>query len=125
MESNRKQQLQQAYKLRPTYYGVIQIQNRRNHKIFIDTAANLHNRWAFYQLNLNKDFYHGTPLQQDWQAQAGEDFDYQILWKKDAADVINMRQTLKDLKSTWLHRLQPFDEIGYNRRPKDWEQNHD
>ncbi|WP_231921701.1 GIY-YIG nuclease family protein [Levilactobacillus zymae] len=66
MNEQQKQKLREAYKFAPTYYGVIQIENTRNHKIFIDTVANLHNRWGYYQLNLNQNFYHGTPLQADW-----------------------------------------------------------
>lgn len=126
MDSARKQQLQQAYKMAPTFYGVIQIENLTTHKIFIDTAANLHNRWAFYQLNLNKNFYRNTPLQADWNATGSDNFAYTILWKKETTDVVNMRQTLKELKTKWLHQLEPFDDRGYNRRPNDWEEeNHD
>lgn len=125
MDSKRKQQLQAAYKMAPTFYGVLQIENQVNHKIFIDVVPNLHNRWAFYQLNLNKNFYRDAPLQADWNAQNGEHFTYTVLWKKDAADVTNMRATLKELKNKWLHRLTPFDDRGYNRRPTDWEETND
>ncbi|MFC6164997.1 GIY-YIG nuclease family protein [Lactiplantibacillus dongliensis] len=121
MDTEHKKQLRAAYKLAPTYYGVIQIKNRRNQKIFIDTAANLHNRWHFYQLNLDKNFYRDTPLQLDWNSQAPTDFDYTVLWQAETADVTNMRQTLKTLKLKWLAKLKPFDDQGYNRRPKDWE----
>ena len=123
MQSAEKRVLQRKYKLTPTYYGVIQITNERNHKIWIDTVSNLHNRWAFYQLNLNKNFYRSNPLQTDWNQQTAADFSYQILWQKEATDVTNMRTTLKALKTKWLHDLQPFDDHGYNRRPKDWQEN--
>ena len=49
------------------------------------------------------------------------DFEYTVLWQAEAADVTNMRQTLKALKLKWLAKLKPFDDQGYNRRPKDWE----
>lgn len=122
MDTEHKKQLQAAYKMAPTYYGVIQIKNLTNNKIYIDTVANLHNRWNFYQLNLNKNFYRNNPLQTDWNTQGIDAFEYTVLWKKDAADVQNMRQTLKDLKLKWFHQLRPFDDRGYNRRPKDWEE---
>ena len=121
LQSERKQALQQAYKMAPTYYGVIQIKNERNQKIWIDTVPNLYNRWAFYQLNLNKNFYRNSPLQADWNELGADAFTYSILLKEDAADIPNMRATLKELKTKWLHQLQPFDERGYNQRPKDWE----
>ncbi|RRK10855.1 GIY-YIG nuclease family protein [Lactiplantibacillus garii] len=122
METERKKQLQRAFKMAPTYYGVIQIENQTNHKIFIDVVPNLHNRWQFYQLNLNKDFYRNTPLQADWNEQGAANFTYSVLFKEDTANVLNMRATLKALKNKWLHKLTPFDDRGYNRRPRDWEQ---
>ncbi|MCT3292987.1 GIY-YIG nuclease family protein [Lactiplantibacillus pentosus] len=122
MQPAEKHDLQQRYKLAATYYGVIQITNERNHKIWIDVVPNLHNRWAFYQLNLNKNFYRANPLQTDWNQQTPADFSYQVLWQKETTAVTNMRATLKELKNKWLHDLQPFDEHGYNRRPKDWQE---
>lgn len=123
MNSQQKQRLKAAYKFAPTYYGVIQIENTRNRKIFIDTVANLHNRWGYYQLNLNQNFYHGTPLQADWLKDGAAAFTYTVLWKADAADVVNMRQTLKTLQDKWLRRLTPFGDRGYNHRPRRWDYN--
>ncbi|CAJ1227852.1 GIY-YIG nuclease family protein [Lactiplantibacillus xiangfangensis] len=123
METERKKQLQKAYKMAPTFYGVIQIENNLTHKRFIDVVPNLHNRWQFYQLNLNKNFYRNTPLQADWNEQGADNFTYSVLWKAETADVTNMRATLKNLKDKWLHKLHPFDDNGYNQRPKDWEEN--
>jgi len=121
MQTEHRQALQQAYKMAPTYYGVIQIKNERNQKIWIDTVSNLHNRWNFYQLNLNKNFYRNSSLQTDWNELGADVFAYSVLFKEDTSDVQNMRATLKELKTKWLHQLQPFDEHGYNKRPKDWE----
>ncbi|WP_235714804.1 hypothetical protein [Levilactobacillus namurensis] len=47
-------------------------------------------------------------------------FAYTVLWRADAADVVNMRQTLKTLQDKWLRKLMPFDERGYNHRPLRW-----
>lgn len=125
MNEQQKRQLKERYKFASTYYGVIQIQNTRNKKIFIETVANLHNRWGYYQLNLNQNFYHGTPLQEDWLKDGPAAFTYTVLWQKETNDVVNMRQTLKELQDQWLKKLQPFGDHGYNRRPLRWEYEND
>ena len=117
MDAQRKKELMQAYKVVPTYYGVIQITNRQNGKIFIDTVPNIKNRWFFYQTNLKKNFYRNTPLQRDWNELGADQFSFQILWKKENDDVMNMHDELKQLKREWLLKLQPFGERGYNKRP--------
>lgn len=75
MTTPTRKQLIQDYKLQPTYYGVIQITNTVNHKIYIDTVPNTKNRWAYYKVNLNNHFYVNSPLQADWEAY-GEDAFY-------------------------------------------------
>ena len=117
MDAQRKKGLMQAYKAAPTYYGVIQITNRQSGKIFIDTVPNIKNRLFFYQTNLNKNFYRNTPLQRDWNELGADQFSFQILWKKENDDVMNMHDELKQLKREWLLKLQPFGERGYNKRP--------
>ncbi|WP_225417968.1 DUF2087 domain-containing protein [Levilactobacillus huananensis] len=106
LQMNRKEIIQN-YKAAPTYYGVIQIKNNQNGKTFIDVARNIHNRWGYYQTNLNGNFYHDTALQADWNALGAEAFTYSVLWKADTADVDNLRQTLKELKAKWLDKCQP------------------
>ncbi|WP_125763271.1 MULTISPECIES: GIY-YIG nuclease family protein [Levilactobacillus] len=102
-----KKDLIQQYKATPTFYGVIQIKNDQTGQTFIDVAPNLHNRWGYYQTNLNGNFYHDTPLQEDWNALGADQFSYSVLWKKDATDVDHLRQKLRDLKAEWLDKLHP------------------
>lgn len=106
LHMNRKE-LIQNYKAAPTFYGVIQIKNNQNGKAFIDVARNIHNRWGYYQTNLNGNFYHDTELQKDWNTLGVDAFTYSVLWKADVAEVDNLRQTLKDLKAEWLEKCQP------------------
>lgn len=114
MDPQHRKELIQSYKAAPTYYGVIQITNQINGKIFIDTVANLHNRWYFYQTNLNKNFYRHTRLQADWNEYGADNFNFEVLWQKETTDVENMHTTLKQLKRTWFDKCQPFGERGYN-----------
>lgn len=119
MDAEKKKELIRNYKQAPTFYGVIQLKNNTNGKIFIETVPNTKNRWTYYQLNLNNNFYVGTPLQNDWNAQSGENFSYEVLWEKKTDDVTDMKRTLKKLKKEWFEKLQPFDDRGYNQPLKD------
>lgn len=103
---NRKELIQQ-YKATPTFYGVIEIKNEQNGKTFIDVARNVHNRWGYYQTNLNENFYHDTDLQADWNALGASAFSYRVLLKADTSETDNLRQALKDLKAEWLEKCHP------------------
>ncbi|KRL95880.1 GIY-YIG nuclease family protein [Levilactobacillus hammesii] len=103
---NRKELMQQ-YKAAPTFYGVIEIKNDQNGKTFIDVARNVHNRWGYYQTNLNGNFYHDTDLQADWNRLGAAAFSYRVLWKADTSETDNLRQALKDLKVEWLEKCHP------------------
>ncbi|MFV0561308.1 MAG: GIY-YIG nuclease family protein [Enterococcus sp.] len=115
MDEKRKKQLQEEYRMMPTYYGIIQIKNEANGKIFIEAVPNIKNRWNYYKLNLNNNFYKNTPLQADWIIYNEEDFSFEVLWKKKTDDVVNMKEELKKIKKEWLEKLQPYDDKGYNK----------
>jgi ssDNA-binding Zn-finger/Zn-ribbon topoisomerase 1 len=119
MNSERKKELMQQYKAMPTFYGIIQIKNTKNGKIFIDAVPNTKNRWTFYKLNLENNFYSNTPLQQDWNTYGEAAFAYEVLWQKDSEKVSNMKAKLKKIKKEWFDQLQPFGEAGYNKPLKD------
>lgn len=107
MNSETKKAARLAYKQQVTEYGVIQIENTRTHQRFIAAVPNIKNRWVYYQLNLNRGAYHNQPLQRAWDADGAEAFEYSVLFKKDAAKVVNMRATLKDLLAEWTERVHP------------------
>lgn len=119
MDNERKKALQREYKEMTTYYGVIQIKNNHNGKIFLDIVPNTKNRWHFYKLNLCNNFYRHTDLQTDWNEQGETAFSYEVLWEKKTDDVIDMKFELKQLKKEWFEKLQPFDEKGYNKPLRD------
>ncbi|EOL43850.1 GIY-YIG nuclease family protein [Enterococcus phoeniculicola] len=115
MNQERKKQLLEEYKTMPTYYGIIQIKNEKNGKIFIEAVPNIKNRWHFYKLNLDNNFYRNSLLQADWFTYKEESFSYEVLWKKKTDDVDNMKEELKKRKKEWLLKLEPYGEKGYNK----------
>lgn len=115
MDEKRKRQLMAEYRQMKTYYGIIQLRNKENGKIFIEAVPNTKNRWTYYRLTLNSGSYRDSPLQKDWDQYGEEAFEYEVLWEKSNEEVVNMKQTLKDLKKEWLEKLQPFGPAGYNK----------
>ncbi|WP_288761345.1 GIY-YIG nuclease family protein [uncultured Lacticaseibacillus sp.] len=107
MSKDERKVLVQAYKMAPTYYGVIQIENTRNHKRFIAAVPNIKGRWDYYQVNLNNHKYGDTELQRDWDAMGADAFAYSVLFKEKTDDVLNMRAELKDLLAIWREEVKP------------------
>lgn len=119
MDKNTRKEMIREYKEQPIYYGVIQIKNKENGKIFIETVPNTKNRWHVYQLSLDSHFYAGSPLQKEWDEYGADAFEFEVLWQKKNDDVVNMKHELKELKKEWLEKLQPFGEKGYNKPMKE------
>ncbi|MGX7417608.1 GIY-YIG nuclease family protein [Carnobacterium gallinarum] len=115
MEKDRKKALAQEYKEMKKYYGVIQIKNEKNGKIFIDTVANTKNRWIVYQMSLKSNRLINKELQKEWNEFGAEAFTYTILWEKDSSQIKDMKYELKKLKKEWLLKLEPFDDKGYHK----------
>jgi len=116
---DRMKKMIREYKEMETFFGVIQIKNNINGKVFIDVVPNIRNRWHFYKLNVNNQFYTNSDLQKDWNNYGEDSFSFEILYQKEASKVDNVRKELKVLREEWMDRLQPYEENGYNKRPKE------
>ncbi|MCF6160236.1 MAG: GIY-YIG nuclease family protein [Furfurilactobacillus sp.] len=119
MNPKRKQELLDQYAKIEIDYGVIQLKNKVNGKIYIAAVPNLKNRWSFYQQNLNNGSFPNPDLLSDWRKYGAKNFEFSELYRKDATDVLNMQHTLKELKKEWLTKLQPFGDRGYNQPMKE------
>lgn len=115
MKKEDRKAIIQSYKLQSTYYGVIQLTNQINHKIYIEAVPNTKNRWDYYKMNLNNHAYRDSDLQHDWDQYGETAFNLEVLWEEKTDDVENLRLELKNLKKEWLTKLQPFGERGYNK----------
>ncbi|MCC3375247.1 GIY-YIG nuclease family protein [Cohnella sp. REN36] len=117
MDKQRRKDLIEAYKEIKTFMGVIQITNRHNGKIFLDSYPNLKNKWTTIQAQLDMGRFANAGLQQDWKTQGADAFKYEVLEQKDSADVTDVRWELKMMLKPWLEKLQPYGDRGYNRPP--------
>lgn len=118
MDKQRRKELLEEYKQIKIFMGVIQITNKINGKIYVDSYPNLQNKWGAIQTQLNMGMFVNAQLQQDWREYGPEAFTFEVLEKKEAGDVIDMRWELKQLKKQWLEKMQPFGDRGYNKPAK-------
>jgi hypothetical protein len=66
MDKNKRKELQEDYKQIKTYMGAIQITNKANGKIFVDSFPNLKNKWMTLQMQLDMGRFANAHLQKDW-----------------------------------------------------------
>lgn len=115
MDKKSRKELLEKYKQLKTYMGVIQITNNVSGKIFITTYPNLKNRWLTIQSQLVMGSHPNSQLQKDWNELGSEAFAYEVLEEKETDDVADIRWELKQMEKSWLEKLQPYGEKGYNK----------
>lgn len=118
MDKSRRKELIEEYKRMKTYMGVIQITNRINGKIFVNSYPDLKNKWLVLQGQLEIGRFVNAELQRDWEEFGAEAFAYEELERKEADEVTDMRWELKQMLKPWLVKLQPYGDRGY-LKPKE------
>lgn len=118
MEKNRRKELLEEYSQMKTYMGAIQITNKANGKIFVDTYPNLKNKWIMIQSQLDMGRFANLQLQKEWKEFGAESFTYEVLEEKEADEVKDRKWELKQLEKQWLEKLQPYGDRGYNKPPR-------
>ncbi|MHA6480757.1 GIY-YIG nuclease family protein [Paenibacillus sp. strain BS8-2] len=119
MDKSKRKELQEAYKEIKTYMGVIQITNTVNGKTYVGGYPNLKNKWSTIQAQLAMGQFPNLELQKDWHAQGGAGFEYEVLEQQDAGEITDIKWAKKQLEKGWLQKLQPYDDKGYNKPPKE------
>ncbi|MCR8634586.1 GIY-YIG nuclease family protein [Paenibacillus radicis (ex Xue et al. 2023)] len=117
MDKNKRRELQEEYKQLKTYMGAIQITNKTNGKIYVDSYPNLKNKWMNIQGQLDMGRFANSQLQKDWKELGAEAFTYEVLEEKETEGVTDVRWEIKQMEKRWLEKLQPYDDKGYNRAP--------
>lgn len=118
MDKERRKELLEEYKKIKTYMGVVQITNKVNGKVFIAGYPNLKNKWSTIQSQLDMGMHVNSALQKDWNELGQQAFSYTVLEQKEADEVNDVRWELKQMEKSWLEKLQPYGDKGYNKRPK-------
>jgi hypothetical protein len=117
---DRKKVLKLAYKQTPLPAGVFQIKNHINGKILIGSGANVNGKLTRHQAELKMGVHRNKALQQEWNEYGPEQFSFEVLECLDPSDdpQYDYQEDLAVLEQLWLEKLRPYEEKGYNRRPK-------
>ncbi len=115
-----KKALVREYKETPRPMGVFQVRNKVNGKVLIGTSVNLPAMLNRQQSQLRFGGHPNRQLQMEWAEFGPEAFEFTVLDtlappERPGYDPSNDLRALEEL---WLDKLSPFDERGYNARPK-------
>ncbi len=115
-----KKELTEEYKQLKFKMGVFQIRNVINGKIFVESSINLDAIWNRHRAQLGFGSHPCTSLQKDWKEFGEDNFKFEILSEIEHREgvTVDYKKDLKLLEKMYLEELEPFEEKGYNQRPK-------
>jgi hypothetical protein len=117
---DRRKTLIREYKENPPPAGIFRITNTANGKILIGKGANVQGKLNSNLSQLQFKSHRNKALQEDWNQYGDEAFTFEVLdyLEEDAAHPERQSEELSALEELWLDKLQPYDDRGYNRKPK-------
>jgi hypothetical protein len=101
--------------------GVFQLRNTIDGRLFVGSSANLPAISNRLRMQLDAGNYVMLPeLQRDWKELGGAAFVFETLEELEPPEGPGWDPSddLAALEQLWLEQLEPYDEKGYNRRPK-------
>ena len=112
-----KKKIKQDYKNRPPEAGVFQIKNLQNGKVFVRGHMNLRAALNRFPMELKMGVMRNAQLQADYNAIGADQFSYEVLERLEPKDDpnYNYKDDLQALEESWLEKLQPYGEQGYNK----------
>ncbi|MFJ7934694.1 DUF2087 domain-containing protein [Sporosarcina sp. NPDC096371] len=119
-EMDYKKELKLKAKEEKTRYGIFQIKNVANGKLFVGSTPNFKTLNGL-KFSLNNGVSTQKELQADWNDYGKEQFEFVELVVVDEKDWqgISKKKILEKLLEKWLEELRPFGENGYNGSKKD------
>ncbi|MDL2217466.1 GIY-YIG nuclease family protein [Christensenellaceae bacterium OttesenSCG-928-M15] len=115
MDKQRRKELLEQYKQIKTYFGMIQVKNLMNGKIFIAGYPNLKNKWPSMKAQLNMGRFYNLALQKDWTEYGEIHFEYEVLEEIVIEENTDRDWELKKLEQKWHDKLMPYGDKGYNK----------
>jgi hypothetical protein len=115
-----KKALKREYKETARPMGVFQIRNTVNGKVWLGTSVDLPSILNRHRAQLGAGSHRNKALQQDWNSLGADAFALEILDTLEPSDRPgdDPASDLAALEALWLEKLSPFEERGYNIRPK-------
>ena len=116
--TDRKKELIREYKETPRPMGVFQIKNNVNGKLFLLKALDIPGIINRHQLELKRNMHRNPELQADWNRYGADAFSFDVLARLKAEEFLPEQwpAAVAELLETWLEKLHPFGEAGYNKR---------
>lgn len=115
-----RKELKEEFKQIKYKMGVFQIRNTVTGKIYIGSSLDLKAIWHAQKLQLDMGMHQNSDLQKDWKEYGPESFIYEILEEihESEAKPLDYKKEIKALENMIIEDLQPFENKGYNRKPK-------
>jgi hypothetical protein len=115
-----KKALTREYKEAARPMGVYQIRNTVNGKVLIGASVNLNAILNRHRAELRMGGHRNRELQKDWAEFGAEAFEFEALDTLAPPEQSGYDPSgdLRALEELWLDKLSPFDERGYNAKPK-------
>src|ERR1051325_771188 len=115
-----KKKLIREYKETPRPMGVYQIRNTATGKLLVGTSKDVPSMLNRHRAALRMGSHQNRELQKDWAEFGAEAFEFEVLdtLAPPERPGYDPSDDLKALEQLWLDKLSPFDERGYNARPK-------
>ena len=113
-----KKELKKQYKQTLPPMGIYRIKNVVNGKIFVGSSLNLHGKSNSFKFQLRSGLHVNSELQKDFNTFGEENFVFEIVDTLEPKEDIsyNYGDDLKVFLEMWTEKLQPYGEIGYNKR---------
>jgi len=113
-----KKELKKQYKQSLPRMGIYRIKNVVNGKIFLGSSLNLHGKSNSFKFQLKSGLHVNSELQRDFNQFGEENFVFEIVDTLEPKEDIsyNYSDDLKVFLEMWMEKLQPYGELGYNKR---------
>ncbi|MFA6977944.1 MAG: GIY-YIG nuclease family protein [Ignavibacteriaceae bacterium] len=113
-----KRELKKQYKQSLPPMGIYRIKNLVNGKIFLGSSLNLHGRSNSFKFQLRSGLHVNSELQKDFNTFGEENFVFEIVDTLEPQEDLayNYSDDLKVFLEMWMEKLQPYGELGYNKR---------
>lgn len=115
-----KKTLIREYKEARRPMGAFRVRNKVSGKSLVGVATELPGRLNRERAQLKMNGHQNRALQKDWNELGETAFEFEILDTLAPPEEPDYDPTddLKVLEQLWLEKLSPFDDRGYNARPK-------
>lgn len=116
MDKQKRKELRDKAMQIKTMMGVYKIENTQSGKLYISSSSNLKNQWMRQQMQLDDGKHMNLALQKDYTDLGEAAFAFSILEEHEVEPDMDVTWELSQMEKTWLAKLEPYDEKGYNHR---------